>query len=67
MKFLLQYWEDDGWLVGRLLEKPGVISQGESFEELVENIRDAFECMSAYEREDDLEKSAKTVMIELEA
>jgi len=29
-KLTLEYWEDDGWLVGRLVEVPGVFSQGET-------------------------------------
>ncbi|HHQ47746.1 MAG TPA: type II toxin-antitoxin system HicB family antitoxin [Acidobacteria bacterium] len=41
-KFTLEYWVDDGWYVGRLKEAPGVFSQGESLEELEENIRDAY-------------------------
>ncbi len=40
--FTLEYWVDDGWYVGRLREVPGVFSQGESIEELKENIRDAY-------------------------
>lgn len=40
--FTLEYWEDDGWFVGRLKEVPGVFSQGETLEELEENIRDAY-------------------------
>ncbi len=39
--FTLEYWQDEGWYVGRLKEVPGVFSQGESLEELQENIRDA--------------------------
>lgn len=38
----MEYWLDDGWYVGRLKEVPGVFSQGESLEELEENIRDAY-------------------------
>lgn len=38
----LEYWQDDKWLVGRLCEVPGVFSQGETVEELEENIRDAY-------------------------
>lgn len=38
----LEYWEDEGWLVGRLKEFPSVMSQGETFEQLEENIRDAY-------------------------
>ncbi len=41
-KFTLEYWIDDGWYVGKLKEVPGVFSQGESLEELEENIRDAY-------------------------
>jgi len=43
--FTLQYWKDEGWLVGRLKEVPGVFSQGESLEELKENIADAYRMM----------------------
>lgn len=41
-KFTLEYWEDNGWYVGRLKEVPGVFSQGETLKELEENIRDAY-------------------------
>ncbi len=40
--FTLEYWQDDGWYVGRLQEIPGVFSQGETIEELEENIEDAY-------------------------
>ncbi|MBM2824702.1 MAG: hypothetical protein HW402_366 [Dehalococcoidales bacterium] len=43
--FTLEYWVDDRWYVGRLKEVPGVFSQGESLEELEENIRDAYRLM----------------------
>ena len=43
--FTLDYWEDEGWCVGRLREVPGVFSQGRSLEELEENIDDAFRLM----------------------
>ena len=39
--FTLEYWQDDGWYVGRLKEVPWVFSQGETVEELEENIKDA--------------------------
>ena len=44
-KFTLEYWIDDGWYVGRLSEVPGVFSQGETLEELQENICDAYHLM----------------------
>jgi predicted RNase H-like HicB family nuclease len=43
--FTLEYWVDEGWYVGRLKEVPGVFSQGESLEELEENIREAYQLM----------------------
>jgi predicted RNase H-like HicB family nuclease len=43
--FTLEYWVDEGWYVGRLKEVPGVFSQGESLEELEENIREAYHLM----------------------
>jgi predicted RNase H-like HicB family nuclease len=49
--FTLEYWLDDGWYVGRLREVPGVFSQGETLDELEENVRDAYRMMI----EDDLD------------
>jgi predicted RNase H-like HicB family nuclease len=43
--FTLEYWMDDGWFVGKLREVPGVFSQGETLEELTENIADAYQVM----------------------
>lgn len=43
--FTLEYWIDDDWYIGILKEVPGVFSQGESLEELEENIRDAYRLM----------------------
>ena len=39
--YTLEYWQDDGWYIGRLREIPGVFSQGETLEELFGNIKDA--------------------------
>jgi predicted RNase H-like HicB family nuclease len=44
-QFTLEYWLDDDWYAGKLKEVPGVFSQGESPEELEENIRDAYQLM----------------------
>ena len=43
--FTLEYWVDEDWYVGRLKEVPGVFSQGESLEELEENIREVYQLM----------------------
>lgn len=47
--FTLEYWIDEGWYVGRLKEVPGVFSQGETLEELEENIKEAYHLMMAEE------------------
>ena len=44
-KLTLEYWEDEEWLVGRLIEVPGVFSQGETLDELKKNIQDAYKLM----------------------
>jgi len=43
--FTLEYWKDDSWFVGKLKEIPGVFSQGQTLEELKENIIDAYRMM----------------------
>ena len=50
-EFLLQYWEDDGWLVGRLRGMPGIFSQGKDLTELEVNIREVYELMTEDEAE----------------
>ncbi|MFQ5675756.1 MAG: type II toxin-antitoxin system HicB family antitoxin [bacterium] len=47
--FTLEYWIEDEWYVGKLKEIPGVFSQGESLEELEENIQDAYKLMMTEE------------------
>ncbi len=43
--FTLEYWQDEGWYVGRLKEVPGVFSQAETLDELKENIEEAYHLM----------------------
>jgi len=45
----LEYWVDDNYYVGKIKEVPGVFSQGETLEELEENIRDAYQMMISEE------------------
>ena len=44
-QFTLEYWRDGDFYVGRLIEVPGVFSQGETLDELRENIQDAYDLM----------------------
>ena len=39
----LEYWVDDEWFVGRIKEIPGVFSQGETIDELEDNIKEAYQ------------------------
>jgi predicted RNase H-like HicB family nuclease len=48
--FTLEYWQEEGWFVGRLKEVPGVFSQGETLDELKENILEAYNLMIEEER-----------------
>jgi predicted RNase H-like HicB family nuclease len=52
VQFTLEYWQDDGWYVGRLKEWPAVCSQGETLADLEENLRDAYQLMLETEDED---------------
>jgi predicted RNase H-like HicB family nuclease len=64
-RFTLEYWEDDGWYVGRVAEVPGVFSQGETLEELKENIADAYALMIESEPADVFPKKRNRIEVEL--
>lgn len=40
--FTLDYWEEEGWLVGQLREVPSVFSQAKTLDELRSNIREVY-------------------------
>lgn len=40
------YWKSDKYWVGKLLEHPDIMTQGETLEELEENMRDAYLLMT---------------------
>ena len=62
-QFTLEYWIDEGWYVGKLKEVPGVFSQGETLEELEENIKEAYQLMM---NEEDFLPSKEVFKKELE-
>ncbi len=41
-KMTMVYWKTDQFWLGKLLEHPEIMTQGESLEELEENIKDAY-------------------------
>ncbi len=49
-QFTLEFWRDGDWYIGRLVEVPGIFSQGETLEELRENIQDAYDLMVTRDR-----------------
>ena len=45
MKLNMIYWKGDQFWIGKLLEHPEIMTQGETLEELEENLRDAYYLM----------------------
>jgi predicted RNase H-like HicB family nuclease len=39
------YWKSEKFWLGKLLEHPEIMSQGETIEELEENLKDAYKLM----------------------
>ncbi len=65
LNFLLEYWQDNGWYVGRLKGVPGVFSQGKTVDELEVNIRDAFRMMVEEEESAPAGAQTKEVVVEV--
>jgi predicted RNase H-like HicB family nuclease len=64
--FTLEFWQDEGWYVGRLKEVPGVFSQGETLDELEENIRDAYDLVLSDVAPSSIPVEAQSKSIEVE-
>jgi predicted RNase H-like HicB family nuclease len=56
---------DESWYVGRLMEIPGVFSQGETLEELKSNIQDAYRMLMDTEDISIIPPSAERITLEL--
>ncbi len=52
-KMTLIYWKSEKFWLGKLLEYPDIMTQGNSVEELEENIREAFILMKMDDVPDD--------------
>jgi predicted RNase H-like HicB family nuclease len=63
--FTLEFWEDDGWYVGKLKEVPNVFSQGETLEELESNIKEVYSLMFNDDMEAPVLAQTKELMIEV--
>ena len=44
-RLTMVYWKGEKFWVGKLLEHPEIMTQGESLEELEENLKDAYRMM----------------------
>lgn len=44
-KITMIYWKSEKFWLGKILEHPEIMTQGESIEELEENLKDAFRLM----------------------
>ncbi len=64
--YTLEYWIDDEWYVGRLIEAPGIFSQGETLHELEENIKDAFKLVMEEAYQNIIHPDAQTKELILE-
>jgi predicted RNase H-like HicB family nuclease len=45
-KLTMVYWKGERFWLGKLLEHPEIMTQGETLEELEENLKDAFREMT---------------------
>ncbi|MFP4013953.1 MAG: type II toxin-antitoxin system HicB family antitoxin [Chitinispirillaceae bacterium] len=64
--FTLEYWQEEGWYVGKLKEVPGVFSQGETLEELKTNIAEAYQLMLESSEMDTEHPKSQTIELSLE-
>lgn len=55
MKLNIMYWKGDQYWLGKLVEHPEIMTQGETLEELEENLRDAYRLMVMEDVPDDHE------------
>jgi predicted RNase H-like HicB family nuclease len=63
----LEYWEYEGWLIGRLVEVPSIFSQGKTLTELKDKIRDAYKLMVESQQISFFPKSRNRVVLELDS
>ena len=67
LRLRLEYWKDGKWFVGRLVQVPGVFSQGATLDELEDNIRDAYQLMLAEQTQAPVSAPVETKEIEVPA
>ena len=60
-KLTMVYWKSERFWLGKLLEHPEIMTQGETVKDLEENLKDAFRLMAM----DDVPQDYKTKSIAL--
>jgi predicted RNase H-like HicB family nuclease len=60
-KMTMIYWKGDKFWLGKLLEHPEIMTQGETLEELEENIKDAYRLMVMEDVPEDYETKVVAV------
>ena len=54
-RLTMVYWKGEQFWLGKLLEYPDIMTQGETLEELEENLKDAYRLMVLEDVPDDYE------------
>lgn len=57
--------DEEGWIVARVLEVPGALSQGRTREEARENVLDALQVVLAPDENDESALSGRTEAVDL--
>ena len=61
IRFTMIYWKGEKFWLGKILEHPEIMTQGETLEELEENLKDAFLMMALDDVPEDHEMKALTI------
>ncbi len=57
--------DEEGWIVARIVEVPGALSQGRTREEARENVLDALQVVLAPDKDDDAMRAGRSEALEL--
>ena len=64
-KIKMVYWKGDKFWLGKILEHPEIMSQGETLEELEDNLKDAYKLMLMDEVPSDYQLKEISVLKEI--
>lgn len=56
-KISVIYWKSDKFYLGKIIEHPEIMTQGETVDELLENLKDAYNLMIYEDVPDDYQKT----------